>query len=98
MNLRFAGADADAVMTSMPEVAVSAGSACKGSSSEPSHVLTAMGLGSTAASESLRFSLGRPSTEDEVHAAVGHVITAVGHVRALARRTRTRPHPRVFSP
>ncbi len=98
VNLRFAGADADAVMTSMPEVAVSAGSACKGSSSEPSHVLTAMGLGSTAASESLRFSLGRPSTEDEVHAAVGHVITAVGHVRALARRTRTRPHPRVFSP
>ncbi len=83
LNLRFLDAEADAVMTSMPHVAVSAGSACQGSSTEPSHVLTAMGLGATAASQSLRFSLGRPSTAEEVHAAVGHVVTAVDHVRSL---------------
>ncbi|AEH10127.1 Cysteine desulfurase [Candidatus Protofrankia datiscae] len=88
VNLRFAGADADAVMTSMPQVAVSAGSACKGSSTEPSHVLTAMGLDTTAALESLRFSLGRPTTEDEVHALATHVATAVTHVRSL----HTHPH------
>ncbi len=83
LNLRFAGADADAVMTSMPQLAVSAGSACTGPSSEPSHVLMAMGRTPAAASESLRFSLGRPTTEQEVHAAVGHVVSAVDHVRCL---------------
>ncbi|WP_165485530.1 cysteine desulfurase family protein [Protofrankia symbiont of Coriaria ruscifolia] len=96
LNLRFAGADADAVMTSTPQVAVSAGSACKGSSTEPSHVLTAMGLDSTAVLESLRFSLGRPTTEDEVHTAADHVVTAVDHVRSLHHRSR--PSSRAHTP
>jgi cysteine desulfurase len=87
LNLRFTGADADAVMTTMPAVAVSAGSACAGPRTEPSHVLTAMGLGPVAASESLRFSLGRPSTAEEVHTAVDHVATAVERVRSLRHRS-----------
>ncbi len=99
LNLRFVGADADAVMTSMPQVAVSAGSACKGSSTEPSHVLTAMGLDSAAVLESLRFSLGRPTTQDEVHTAADHVATAVDHVRSLHHRPRStsRTHTRTHT-
>lgn len=84
VNLRFVGAEADAVMSCMPTVAVSAGSACQAERSEPSHVLLAMGLGEEAALQSLRFSLGRPTVEDEVKAAVDRVADAVTRVRALA--------------
>ena len=62
-NLRFSGADAEAVMASMPDVEVSSGSACQAAVPAPSHVLLAMGYDTTSASECLRFSVGRPTTE-----------------------------------
>jgi cysteine desulfurase len=83
LNLRFAGAPADAVMTCVSEVAMSAGSACNAGSDEPSHVLLAMGLSRTEAKESLRFSLGRPTTEAEVRRAAELVAAGVEHVRGL---------------
>jgi cysteine desulfurase len=83
LNLRFAGAPADAVMTCVSEVAMSAGSACNAGSDEPSHVLLAMGLSRTQARESLRFSLGRPTTEAEVRRAAELVAAGVEHVRGL---------------
>jgi cysteine desulfurase len=83
LNLRFAGAPADAVMTCVSEVAMSAGSACNAGSDEPSHVLLAMGLSRTEALESLRFSLGRPTTEAEVRQAADLVADGVEHVRSL---------------
>lgn len=83
LNLRFAGAPADAVMTCVPEVAMSAGSACHAGSDEPSHVLMAMGLGRTAAMESLRFSVGRTTTEADVRRAADLVAAGVEHVRGL---------------
>jgi cysteine desulfurase len=57
LNVRFVGADAEAVMVNAPEVAVSSGSACQSAVPAPSHVLVAMGLGLEPASESVRFSL-----------------------------------------
>jgi cysteine desulfurase len=84
MNLRFVGADAEAVMAWMPEVLVSAGSACQSAVSTPSHVLTAMGMSEAAASESLRISLGRPTTPEEVRAAASAIVDAVTRVRELA--------------
>jgi len=84
LNLRFIGADAEAVMTSMPNVLVSAGSACQSAVPTPSHVLLAMGLSGTAASESLRISLGRPTTEQEVQEAATSIVDAVTRVRDLA--------------
>lgn len=84
LNLRFVGADAEAVMTSMPNVLVSAGSACQSAVPSPSHVLLAMGLSSTAASESLRISLGRPTTELEIEEAADAIVAAVTRVRELA--------------
>ncbi|ABD13821.1 cysteine desulfurase family protein [Frankia casuarinae] len=83
INLRFVGADADAVQACLPDVAVSAGSACHGGGAEPSHVLTAMGRSTTAAMESLRFSVGRFTSVDQIHAAAAAVARAVLRVRAL---------------
>jgi cysteine desulfurase len=85
-NLHFDGADADALMVAMPGVAVSSGSACQSAVPGPSHVLAAMGLGSDAASESIRFSIGRPTTAMEIDTAAEQVINAVGRVRALSDR------------
>jgi cysteine desulfurase len=84
LNLRFVGADAEAVMAWMPDVLVSAGSACQSAVSTPSHVLTAMGMSAVAASESLRISLGRPTTSEEVRAAASAIVDAVTRVRELA--------------
>ena len=85
VNLRFEGADADAVMVAMPEVAVSSGSACQSFVPGPSHVLSAMGRSVTAASESIRFSIGRPTTVGEIDRAVSLVTGAVERVRTLDR-------------
>ncbi|MDG5771669.1 cysteine desulfurase family protein [Mycolicibacterium fortuitum] len=85
LNLRFVGADAEAVMASMPEICVSAGSACNSAVPSPSHVLLAMGMSGTEASESLRISLGRPTTRDEVDVAVACISAAVSRVRELTR-------------
>ncbi|OBK22399.1 cysteine desulfurase family protein [Mycobacterium asiaticum] len=83
LNLRFVGADADAVMASMPDVMVSSGSACQSSVPSPSHVLLAMGLTAAEASESLRISLGRPTTREEVEVAASKIAQAVNRVRDL---------------
>lgn len=83
VNLRFAGADAEAVMASMPDVEVSSGSACQSAVPAPSHVLLAMGYDTASASECLRFSVGRPTTDQEVAFAVQRVTEAVTRVRAL---------------
>lgn len=86
LNLRFAGADAEAVMTSMPDIFVSSGSACQSASPSPSHVLSAMGLSDIEASESLRVSLGRPTTECQIRVAARAIVDAVSRVRELAGR------------
>ncbi len=82
-NLRFAGADAEAVAVNLDSVAVSLGSACNSGSPEPSAVLRAMGLDEQAAYESLRFSLGRFTTPDDVEFAVNRTVEAVNFVREM---------------
>ena len=82
-SIRFDGADAEAVMSNMDPVAVSTGSACSAGSIEPSEVLTAMGLSRDAAFESVRFSLGRFTTEADIDAAVESAVGAVERVRAM---------------
>ena len=82
-NIRFLGADADAVMANMRDVAVSNGSACSSGAIEPSIVLQEMGLDRTAASEALRFSLGRFTTSDDIDNAIPRIVTAVQYVRTM---------------
>ena len=83
LNLRFRGADAEAVMANAPAVAVSTGSACNSSVPEPSHVLLAMGMDPQSASECLRISFGLPTTGDEVEEAALQLSAAVQRVRRL---------------
>ncbi len=83
-SLRFQGTRAGQLLPVLHGVAASAGSACHAHSDEPSHVLRAMGLTEDQARASVRFSLGRPTTEAEVDAAVERVAEAVHAVRRRA--------------
>ncbi len=82
-SVRFKGADAEAVVFNMDPVAISTGSACSSGSIEPSHVLLAMGLSRDEAFESVRFSLGRFTTEEEIDTAVQQSVKAVERVRDM---------------
>ncbi|QEH36674.1 Cysteine desulfurase [Aquisphaera giovannonii] len=81
LNLSFAYVDGEALMMAMRDVAVSSGAACTSVDPEPSHVLLAMGLDEDMARASLRFGLGRFTTEVEVDFAADAVAEAVERLR-----------------
>ena len=85
-NIRFEQVEGEALVIALDlkGVAVSGGSACHSGSTEPSHVLMAMGLDKNAARASLRFSLLRTATEEDVDHVLRVVPQAVEHLRALA--------------
>lgn len=83
INIRFKGADADAVMANAQEISVSSGSACTSRVPAPSHVLVSMGLSHDDAAECLRFSVGRPTTSEEIRTAVSALSAAIERVRSL---------------
>jgi cysteine desulfurase len=85
LNVTFPGVEGESLRFALHDVCVSAGSACAADSPEASHVLTGMGLGDVQAGSSLRFSVGRFTTEDDVVTAAARVATAVARLRALAR-------------
>jgi len=64
--------------------AVSSGSACSSGAVEPSHVLMAIGLTRDRAKSSLRFSLGRTNTEEQVDALIDAVAASATHLRKLS--------------
>jgi len=83
-NLSFADAESEGLMIGFNKnVAVSSGSACTSASLEPSYVLKAMGVNDSAALASLRFSLGRFTTEEEVNYAIEQVSAGVRKMRGL---------------
>jgi cysteine desulfurase len=84
LNLSFAYVEGEAVMLRMPDVAVSSGSACTSASLEPSFVLRAMGVGDDLAHSSIRFSLGRFNTAEEIDRAAEQVIRAVSGLREMS--------------
>lgn len=83
LNVRFAGADGEAVLAGVPEIACSTGSACSSGIPHPSHVLTAMGLSTTAASECVRLSLSPATDTAEIDRAVDMLVDAVTYVRSF---------------
>jgi cysteine desulfurase len=85
LNATFPGVDGESLRFELRDVAVSAGSACAADSPEASHVLTGMGLSDVLAGSSLRFSVGRFTTEAEVVAAARTVAAAVERLRGLAK-------------
>jgi cysteine desulfurase len=81
LNVSFSGVEGEALLVSMKDVAVSSGSACTSASLEPSHVLTAIGIPADLAHASIRFGLGRWTTEEEVDYAAETAASAVARLR-----------------
>jgi len=81
LNLSFGGVDGEALLVSMKDVAVSSGSACTSASLAPSHVLQAIGVPDDLAHASIRFGLGRWTTEEEIDYAAGTAVRTVERLR-----------------
>ena len=86
LNLSFAGVDGESLITAMPGIAVSTGSACTSASVEPSYVLRALGLGDDLAGASIRIGLGRYTTEAEIDTAIETIAAAVTRLRGTGAR------------
>jgi cysteine desulfurase len=83
-NLSFKYVDGDALITGFNKnIAVSSGAACTSSTPEPSHVLKALGLDEDLVHSSIRFSLGRFTTEEEIDFAIHEIKTTVNRLREL---------------
>jgi cysteine desulfurase len=86
LNASFPGVEGESLRFALRDLAVSAGSACAADSPEASHVLTAMGLSDTLAASSLRFSVGRFTTAEEIDAAAARVAAEVARLRKIGAR------------
>jgi cysteine desulfurase len=86
LNVALPGIQGETVLLNldMQGVAASAGSACTTGNSEPSHVLLAMGLGEERCRESLRFTVGRSTTADQIDETIEILAETVARVRGLA--------------
>jgi cysteine desulfurase len=85
-NISFRYIESQSLMRSIAkEMAISSGSACTSASPEPSYVLKAMGLEDDLAHASLRFSLGRFTTQEEIDYAIDYLSGAITHLRAASR-------------
>jgi len=80
-NITFHGVEAARLVLALRDLAVSTGSACSSGNNRPSHVLKAMGLSDAEAVATIRFSLGRFTTPEEIDYASDHVVAAVEHLR-----------------
>ena len=85
-NLSLADVEINAVLASLPDVALNTGSACTSAHPEPSPVLRAMGVPDELAGSSLRLSLGRFTTEEEVDHAAVRIIEEVTRLREMPKR------------
>ena len=92
INVSFSCVDSESLMMMMPDIAISNGSACTSASVEPSHVLTGMGLGEELAHSSIRVSIGRFTTMDEVKTAGDKINLAVAELRRISPEWNARPH------
>ena len=79
------GVQGEALIMALREVALSSGSACASASREPSHVLRALGLSESEVDSSIRLSLGRFTTADDVERVLGMIAISVSRLRDLAR-------------
>ncbi|MBQ62950.1 MAG: IscS subfamily cysteine desulfurase [Gammaproteobacteria bacterium] len=84
INISFNFVEGESLIMSLPDIAVSSGSACTSASLEPSYVLRALGLNDELAHSSLRFSIGRFTTEKDIDTAIESVRNAVQKLRDLS--------------
>ncbi len=84
LNVSFQFVEGESLLMGMKGIAVSSGSACTSASLEPSYVLRALGLSDEVAHSSIRFSIGRFTTEQEVDRAIEQVSATVERLRTLS--------------
>lgn len=84
LNVSFAYVEGESLMMALRGMAVSSGSACTSASLEPSYVLRALGLEDELAHSSIRFSIGRFTTEQDVDEAIADIHKAVNKLRELS--------------
>ncbi len=89
LNVSFPGIEGEGLLMGLPELALSTGSACNSDSDEPSYVLRALGRDTELAQSSLRFSLGRGTSDADIDQAVAAVGREVRRLRAVAPRAVT---------
>lgn len=84
LNVSFNFIEGESLMMGMPDVAVASGSACTSATLEPSHVMRALGVGEELVHTSIRFSLGRFTTQDAVDTAVASCLKSARHLREMS--------------
>ena len=84
LNISFAFVEGESLIMALKDLAVSSGSACTSASLEPSYVLRALGLSDELAHSSIRFSIGRYTSKEQIDYAVAKVNEAVGKLRELS--------------
>jgi cysteine desulfurase len=84
LNLSFAYIEGESLIMSLKDLAVSSGSACTSASLEPSYVLRALGRDDELAHSSIRFSIGRFNTVEEIDYAIEKIHASVGKLRELS--------------
>ncbi|MES2719772.1 MAG: IscS subfamily cysteine desulfurase [Pseudomonadota bacterium] len=84
LNVSFNFVEGESLIMALKDLAVSSGSACTSASLEPSYVLRALGLSDELAHSSIRFTLGRFTTEEDIDFVIGHASQAVNRLRDLS--------------
>jgi cysteine desulfurase len=84
LNLSFNFVEGESLIMAVKDIAVSSGSACTSASLEPSYVLRALGRSDELAHSSIRFTLGRFTTQEEIDYTVGHLRSKVERLRELS--------------
>ncbi len=84
LNMSFAYVEGESLLMGLKEIALSSGSACTTATLEPSYVLRALGVGSDLAHSSLRFGLGRFTTDEEIEYVGKRVVEAVNRLREMS--------------
>ncbi|MDO3382669.1 aminotransferase class V-fold PLP-dependent enzyme [Gilvimarinus algae] len=84
LNVAFDGIDGEMLLLSLRQLAVSSGSACTSASMSPSYVLKAIGLSDAQALSSIRFSVGRYTSVQDIDRAIAHIRDVVGKLQVKA--------------
>lgn len=84
LNISFAYVEGEGLMGDISDLCVSSGSACTSESLEPSYVLRSLGVSEDLAHTSLRFGIGRFTTEEEIHYTISRVVEAVKRLRDMS--------------
>ena len=83
LNISFSGLDGDSLLVNIDDIAISNGAACSSSKNEPSYVLKSLGIDNKLAKASIRFGIGRNTTEEEIKYTVNKFKHVVKNLRSI---------------